>query len=142
MPFAPYRPRPQHALLVLWVVWVLEGSIAPAEGSPVLVLNTGGHTAKVHKVLFDPKGGRVISVSQDKTIRIWDTRTGESIDVLRPPIGPGPQGELYAAALSPNGKLLAVAGFGFQKDQVRTAPVYLIDLETRQIVGSLERHNR
>ena len=58
-----------------------------ADTSPRLVFNAGGHTAAVNKVCFSPDG-QVFSVSNDKTIRVWDIRTGETRHVLRPPIGP------------------------------------------------------
>src|SRR4051812_29492161 len=78
--------------------------------SPTLVLDSGGHTAHVSKVLFTPGGQEVISVSYDKTIRVWDVDSGECLRVLRPPIGAGKIGDLTAAALSPDGKTLAVGG--------------------------------
>ena len=44
---------------------------------PRLALEAGGHTAVVKRVLFRPSGDEVLTVSEDKTIRIWDTTTGE-----------------------------------------------------------------
>ncbi len=100
---------------------------------PILVLEAGGHTAKVSKILFTPDGKELISVSNDKTIRVWDAATGEILRVLRLPIDVGPWGELYAAALSPNGKTLAVGGAGPEKDN--SGAIYLISLAD----GTLER---
>ena len=77
---------------------------------PMLVLDPGGHTAIVAQVAFTPDGRHLVSFSHDKTIRIWDVFTGEPLRVLRPPIGPARQGMLYAGAVSPDGRLLAVAG--------------------------------
>jgi hypothetical protein len=37
------------------------------------------HTASVKAAVFDPKGERVVTASDDKTARIWDARTGEPI---------------------------------------------------------------
>ena len=76
------------------------------------MLDSGGHTSIVRKVLFTPDGKELISVSDDKTVRFWDVASGEPIRVLRPPIGPGNEGKLYAAALSPDGRTLAVGGYG------------------------------
>ena len=92
-----------------------------AEDNPILILNTGAHTARIRKVLCTPDGKEWISVSNDKTIRTWDVANGEPLRVLRPPIGLGPVGMLYAAALNPEGRTLAVSGFlpsGRLKDRI------------------------
>ena len=106
---------------------------------PILVLDSGGHTAMVRKVLFTPDGRELITVSEDKTIRVWDVASGEPLRVLRPPIGPGREGMLYAAALSPDGRTLAVGGFppGSGKDGVA---IYLISLSAGRIERLLKGH--
>jgi WD40 repeat protein len=73
-------------------------------------LNTDGHTAPVTQALFTHDGAHLITVSLDQTIRIWDVDTGECLQVLRPPLGSGQVGSLTAAALSPDGQMLAVGG--------------------------------
>src|SRR5271157_5779741 len=77
---------------------------------PILVLDSGGHTAFVSKVLFTRDGKQLISVSVDKTIRVWDVASGAPLRVLRPPIGPIGGGALVAAALTPDGRTLAAGG--------------------------------
>src|SRR5437588_1439370 len=77
--------------------------------SPILVLDAGGHTDSIPTVLFTPDGKQVISVSKDRTARIWDVASGEMLRTLRPPIGPGIGGTLFAGAITPNGKYLALA---------------------------------
>jgi WD40 repeat protein len=106
---------------------------------PYLVANTGGHTARVNRVLFTPDGKRLVSVSNDKTIRIWDLTTGATVRVLRPPIGKGAEGALYAAALSPDGKTLAVGGLppGASRDGT---PIYIITLASGRIERLLDGH--
>jgi WD40 repeat protein len=105
-----------------------EGGEATAAVKPVLVLDSGGHTAEVVKVLFTPDGQQVVTVSRDKTVRVWDVQTGQTVRVLRPPIGHGLAGELFAGALSPDGKTLAVAGYGVLDGKDRVGPIYLIPL--------------
>jgi len=113
------------------------GAKEPASAPPILVLDSGGHTSIVWKVLFTSDGKELISVSDDKTVRFWDVASGEPIRVLRPPIGPGPEGKLNAAALSPDGRTLAVGGYG-----LKDAPgsIYLISVATGRIERVLKGH--
>src|SRR5262249_24146149 len=54
-------------------------------GRPGLVVDPGGHTLPVCRVLFAPDGRDVISVSDDRTVRIWDVDCGQTRQVLRLP---------------------------------------------------------
>jgi len=117
---------------ILIAVGTLFGSAdaqeAPTE--PMLALDAGGHTNIVDQLCFTPDGKELISVSWDKTIRLWDVRTGELLRVLRPPIGPNRGGALYAAALSPDGRTLAVGGIGLKGG---SNPIFLVALPSGQI---------
>ena len=106
---------------------------------PILVLDSGGHTASRRaKVLFTPRREAIDQrVADDKTIRVWDVASGAPIRVLRPPIGPGNEGRLYAAALSPDGRTLAVGGYGL-KDAIGW--IYLISTITGRIERVLKGH--
>ena len=106
---------------------------------PYLVPNTGGHTALINRLLFTPDGKQLISVSNDKTVRVWDVARGETVQVLRPPIGKGREGELLGAALSPDGKTLAVAGMTVGNGRFGH-PIYLIDLAGRRVERTLLGH--
>jgi WD40 repeat protein len=103
---------------------------------PILVLDAGGHTAVVTKVLFMPDGRELITVSGDNSIRVWDVATGQPLRVLRPPIGVGPGCTLNSAALSPDGRTLAV-GSVWRFGEI---PIYLIDLATGRILRVLRGH--
>ncbi len=104
--------------------------------TPYLVFDAGGHTAAVNKVRF-LDNDHVASVSNDKTLRLWSVRTGESLDVFRPPIGSGRAGTLYALAISPDRQRLAVGGYEFDGSN---HGIYLIDLPDRQIRHVLRGH--
>lgn len=104
----------------------------PPSEEPILVLDPGGHTAIVKQVLFTTDGRELITVGQDKVIRIWDTATGETVRTLRGQIGPGHEGKLYAAALSPDGKTLAVGGYDLH--------IPLFDLGSGQVTRLLRGH--
>ncbi len=110
------------------------------KGKPLLVLDAEGHTAAIGHVFFTPSGKELLSVSHDKTVRVWDVASGRTRSVLRPPIGPGKEGVLYAAALSPDGKTLAVAGHGCAEGGASGHPVFLLDWAAGRVVGLLEGH--
>jgi len=92
-----------------------------AEGtSPRLVLEAGGHSAFIRKLLFTADGRELVSVSDDKTMRVWsvslDGRQAALVRTIRGQIEDGRAGQLAAAALSPpdakgRQQWLAVAGF-------------------------------
>ena len=132
---------PQATLLALACTAI--GTLSAAQDrpltGPVLALDAGGHTATVRRVLFAPDAKELITLSDDKTIRVWDVATGESLRVIRPPIGRGPEGKLYAAAISPDGTLLAVGGFGFQAGNKH--PIYIIALEQGVVTRVLTGHS-
>ena len=63
------------------------------------------HKDMVFALAFSPDGQMLYSASGDKTIRIWDTKTGVAKKLLRDHAD-----AVYALALSPDGKTLASAG--------------------------------
>nr|VFK41786.1 MAG: WD40 repeat [Candidatus Kentron sp. TC] len=104
---------------------------------PRLVIDSGGHKARIQDVLFTPDGRRLISVSNDKTVRIWAVATGELLETLRGRMGKGLEGKLYAGALAPEDtkgrRWLAVGGFlahGFGIDDDKVGNIRLIDLDS------------
>lgn len=113
---------------------------APVQTSPTdkprLVLDPEGHTGPVKRVFLTPDNKRAITVSLDKTVRIWDVATGESLHVVRLPIAPDDSGMLEAASLSTDGKLLVVAGLGAEKAG-QPRPIYFLAPDVPQIVRVL-----
>jgi WD40 repeat protein len=87
---------------------------APSDGlydRPVLVLDPGAHTAAIRRLDADREGRFLVTASLDKTIRVWDARDGTPLRALRLPAGPGDAGKAFAAAISPDGTLVAAGGW-------------------------------
>jgi hypothetical protein len=63
-----------------------------------------GHTNSVTGVAFSPDGTRLATTSYDRTARLWDTRTGAPVLVLR-----AHTSILHGVAFSPDGTRLATA---------------------------------
>jgi WD40 repeat protein len=82
---------------------------APKE--PVLRVETGMHTALIQRIAIDSRERFLVTASFDKTLRVWDLRTGENLSVIRPPIGPGDEGKLFAVAMTPDGETIACGGW-------------------------------
>jgi WD40 repeat protein len=66
--------------------WRGDGSVRFWEVEPGAGLRVlGGHTSYVYPVAYSPDGRWIASGSWDKTVRLWDARTGETCAVLRHP---------------------------------------------------------
>jgi WD40 repeat protein len=113
-------------------------SLQAAAQAPRIVINPMGHSAKIHNLLFTPDGHRLVSVSADKTIRIWNPESGEMLKKFESQIGDGPEGMLYASAISPDGKYLAAAGYPVSSEKENY--IIIIDLEKNTQVGTAVGH--
>jgi WD40 repeat protein len=87
-----------------------------------------GHSGGVWAVAFSPDGALLALGSDDPTIRLWDTQTGQEVQKLE-----GHSSWVRAVAFSPDGALLAS---GSQDQTIR-----LWDTQTGQEVQKLEGHS-
>jgi WD40 repeat protein len=111
-------------------------------GDPMLMLDTGGHMATIKSVIFTRDGRQIVSASDDKVIRIWDWRTGKTVRTIRGELGAGINGQVYAVALSPNERWLAVGGY-FDKDPAYIpccGAIRIYDFATGRLVRLLKGH--
>jgi WD40 repeat protein/tetratricopeptide (TPR) repeat protein len=74
----------------------------PPEWQPQAELQ--GHTKTVEYAAFSPDGRLVVTASEDKTARVWETMTGKSLARMR-----GHSDIVWCAAFSPDGTLVVTA---------------------------------
>ncbi len=78
----------------------------PAESSAYIRTLTG-HTGSVNACKFSPDGKKIVSASNDKTLKIWDVETGKEITTLR-----GHTSSVEDCAFSPDGKKIISRSYG------------------------------
>lgn len=71
------------------------------QGAPLLLR---GHTGQIVKLAWSPDGARIVTASQDKTVRIWNASNGAELLVLR-----GHEDKIMSVAWSHDGQRIASA---------------------------------
>ncbi len=110
---------------------------------PILQIDSQGHQAMVKEAMFTNDGKQLVSVSNDKTVRVWDVASGRLLRTIRGQISTGHGGKLFAAALSPDNRWLAVGGWldkakGYDLDQL--AQIRILDFHSGKLVRRLTGH--
>ena len=104
---------------------------------PILRLNTQMHTSGIGRISIDAKGKYILTASDDKTGKLWSATTGDLLKTFRPSIGYANEGILYAGAISPDGKTVALAGW--TNDMVTGYNViYVFDSTTGELTQRLK----
>jgi WD40 repeat protein len=104
--------------------------------APILRVETGMHTTLIRRVVVDAPRNRLITASDDKTIRVWQMPEARQLAVLRVPMDEGHEGQLFGLAVSPDGKTIAAGGWtGW--DWEGKGSIYLFDAATGELVRRL-----
>jgi hypothetical protein len=123
--------RTLQALLLLGSLTGFHDRARAAPGrTPIPRVELGTHTGFIYKMAVDGAGKYLVTVGDDKTARVWDAHTGTLLYTFRVPIEEGHEGQLYAAAVTRNGKVAAVAGY--TGSYLKQSIVYFFDPATGQ----------
>ncbi len=130
------------ALASILFLWAAEPALAQTT-EPMLRLEVGAHNAGIWGIAIDTSNRILVTGSEDKTARVWDiSGRGELLRILRPPVGAGEEGQIFAVALSPDAGTVALGGrTGYL--QKADACVYLFDRATGSLahrLGGLPGH--
>ena len=83
--------------------------------NPKLRIETGTHLSAIWGLSVDRRCTRAVTGSEDKTIRLWSLPDGRLLRTIRPAIGGGNEGKVFAAAMSPDGNWIAAGGWDAQR---------------------------
>jgi membrane-associated protease RseP (regulator of RpoE activity) len=92
-------------------------SLEADDQAPLPMLDAGGHIGQVRAIAYTPDGKQFVSAASDKTIRVWSAETGKTLRIIRGESAPGDWGQIYALALSPDVRWLAIGGYLHGKDR-------------------------
>lgn len=103
---------------------------------PILRIEPGTHTAMINRLAL-VGADTLVTVSDDKTARLWRLSDGQATGILRPPIGGEDEGALYAAAS--DGKTIAVAGRTCRSWDATGFCLYLFAADGSRMLGRIGR---
>lgn len=96
----------------------------------VLRIEAGMHTASINRLSLSADGRTMATASDDKTVRLWSLPDGKLLRTLRPPIGAGNEGKVYAVALAPDARWVAAGGWDVAYAKEKRFYVYIFDTAT------------
>jgi len=101
-----------------------------ADGRPQGLLE--GHRQGITKMRAFSGGRRLLTASIDRTLRLWDVKTGRQISILMH--GEDRNGQVYAADVSPDGRRALSAG--------RDGRLVEWNLDTGDVLKTIQAHDK
>lgn len=121
------------------VLSLLEAQAArPVSTTPQVRVVQDMHTAQIEQIRADRSSERLVTISADKTVKVWRLADLQLLRSIPLPAEPGPEGTPNALALTPDGQRVYVGGYtGW--DWHGGAHLYVIDTTSGRITGTLGR---
>ena len=114
-------------LLIAGLLLQTSGINADAQGPKIEVISQLAHSDPVHSVAFSSDGRRVVSGSQDHTLKLWDVASGKLIRTFE-----GHEEGVSAVAFSRDGARLLSGGYDHT--------VKLWDAATGRLIRTIKGH--
>lgn len=130
-----------QAVVTAMLGWLCLATASSAQNetpTAELVINTRGHTGGVSHIEMTGDGSRVVTIGEDRSIRVWDVATKQSVDQYWLPQG----AHVHSTALSPDGQHFAI-GLSYRAQEVgktRSAYTYkiaIVNINTRSLLTFL-----
>lgn len=105
------------------------------DGAVSIRINPHGHMSQIRTLQISSDGKYIVTGGFDKLAIKWNLRTGKIEKTFRGEIGVGSEGMIYSAALSPDDKYLALAGwFGADDETEDLGDVRLYDFYSGELL--------
>ena len=130
-------------LVCLLSLLIVKINAQPRPGDATLQINGQGHLSQISESIQTADGKFIITSSTDKTICIWDVANKKLLEQVRGGKSIFNQGKIYAIAISPDNRFLAVGGFlaiGTETDGELAGQIRIYDFATRKQILRLQGH--
>ncbi|MBK6384972.1 MAG: caspase family protein [Chitinophagaceae bacterium] len=137
------RSSLKYVLVCLLSLLIVKINAQPRPGDATLQINGQGHLSQISESIQTADGKFIITSSTDKTICIWDVANKKLLEQVRGGKSIFNQGKIYAIAISPDNRFLAVGGFlaiGTETDGELAGQIRIYDFATRKQILRLQGH--